>query len=178
MNKTKTTSKPLLISSSLIVLAGLSNFIIKLKKALNLTNEYIRSSLRKTNSTTKNALRTSIVVMQNRKWAEDELKKIDATLKKINASEETTKQLQEKKLVLNTPTPDFKTMTNTLHNKQIELTNFIKQINEFENKQNKLNQNFLDECDNFKKEITEIYKKIGLELSEQEFGKNASEIIE
>jgi len=160
------------------VLAGLSNFIMKLKKALHLTNEYIKASLHKTDSTTKNALRTSIVVMQNRKWAEDELKKIDATFKKISVSEETAKELQEKKLVLNTPTPDFKTMTNTLHSKQIELTNFIKQINGFENKQKTLNQEFLTTCDNFKKEITEIYKKIGLELSEQEFGKNVSEIIE
>ena len=115
--------------------------------------------------------------MQNRKWAEDELRKIDISLKNITESEELAKQLEEKKLKLNSPTPNFKGMTETLHKKQIQLADFIKQLYGFEKQQNQLNQDFLAKCSAFKQEIADIYKKLEIEFSEEEFGEDVSEII-
>ncbi|MGD9108430.1 MAG: hypothetical protein PVI75_04590 [Gammaproteobacteria bacterium] len=177
MAKSQTSTKSFLISSSLVVLAGLSSFISKLKETLHLTSDYIKTSLSRADSTTKTALRTSIIIMQNRKWAEDELRKIDVTLKNITESEELTKQLEEKKLKLNSPTPNFKGMTETLHKKQIQLADFIKQLDMFERQQNQFNQNFLTKCDAFKQEIADIYKKLEIEFSEKEFGEDVSEIM-
>lgn len=175
--RSQTSPKSFLISSSLVVLAGLSAFIAKLKTTLHLTNDYIKKSLSGADSTTKNALRTSIIIMQNRKWAEDELRKIDITLKNIIESEELSKQLEEKKLKLNSPTPNFKAMVETLHKKQIQLADFIKQLDGFEKQQNQLNQEFLTKCDAFKQEIASIYKKLEIEFSEEEFGEDVSEIM-
>jgi hypothetical protein len=175
--QTDTTLKGSLISSSLIILAGLSTFITKLKQTLHLTSDYIRNSLGKTDSTTKNALCTSIIVMQNRKWAEDALQQIDELLKKIAESEGLAKQLAERKIKLNSPIPNFKSMADVLHKKQLKLADFIKQLNAFGNKQDKLNQEFLTKCDTFKQEVTAIYNKLNIEFSEQKFGKDVSEII-
>jgi len=177
MGKTTQPQTKYLISSSLIVLASLSMFITKLKETLHLTGDYIKSSLCKADSTTKNALRTSIIIMQNRKWAEDELKKIDATLKNISESKDLAKQLEGKKIKLSYAIPDFKKMTTILHKKQIQLSDFIKQLDKFKQQQHNLNQDFLSTCDDFKQEIAEIYKKLELNFSEEEFGKDVSEII-
>jgi len=175
--QTDTTLKGSLISSSLIILAGLSTFVTKLKQTLHLTNDYIRTSLGKTDSTAKNALCTSIIVMQNRKWAEDELKKIDALIKKIAESEGLAAELSKKKIRLNSPIPNFKNMVNTLHKKQIKLANFIKKLNKLGNKQDKLNQEFLGKCDIFKQEVNTVYNKLHIEFSEEKFGEDVSEII-
>jgi hypothetical protein len=177
IKKTDTTLKESLISSSLIILAGLSTFITKLKQTLHLTSDYIRNSLSKTDSTTKNALCTSIIVMQNRKWAEDALQQIDTLLKKISESEGLAKQLETRNLKLNSPTPNFKSMTDILHQKQLKLADFIKQLNKLGHKQDKLNQEFLTKCDTFKQEVNAIYQKLNIEFSEQKFGEDVGEII-
>lgn len=165
------------ISSSLIILAGLSTFVTKLKQTLHLTSDFIRSSLSKADSSTKSALCTSIVVMQNRKWAENELKKIDNLIKKIAEAEGLAAELSKKKLRLNSPMPNFKNMVNALHKKQIKLANFIKKLNKSGNKQDNLNQEFLGKCDTFKKEVNAVYNELNIEFSEKTFGEDVSEII-
>lgn len=172
-----TTLKGSLISSSLIILAGLSTFITKLKQTLHLTSDYIRSSLGKADSATKNALCTNIIVMQNRKWAEDELKKIDTLIKKIAESEGLAAELSKKKIRLNSPIPNFKKMVNVLHQKQIKLADFIKKLNKLGNKQDKLNQEFLGKCDTFKQEVNAVYDELNIEFSEEKFGEDVGEII-
>lgn len=166
------------IISHLVIIAGLSKFVINLKKTLFLTNEYIKSALSKSKNSTKEALRSNLIIMQNRKWALDELENISQTVAKISEAENLNMQLQKEQIHLNIPTPDFDNMKKSLNTQRVKLTNFTKELDKYENEQNQLNDKFIKDCKTFKKDIESLYKESNIEFSTKEFSKNVSDIME
>jgi hypothetical protein len=179
MNRSiQTSQQSASVLSHLIILAGLSKFIISLKKTLHLTSGYIRNTLAKSSSSEKTVLRTNLLIMQNRKWAQDEIAKTINTVTEIDKAENLTKQLHKDNITLNSPTPNFAQMKKTLNEQQVKLTNFINSLNQYEHKQNKSDQEFLRNSKSFKQEIKLLYKNAGIKFSPQTFGEEIGEIME
>jgi hypothetical protein len=178
VNTIKQTDIKIQLTSHLVVLCGLDKFLNALKKTLHLTSDYIKSAITKSRNVTKNSLQISVTVMQNRKWAEDQLIVIQKTLEKVTESEELNKKLKEKQIVLETPAPDFNVIRNELNNKKTEIEELIKLLNNYENQQEKINKEFVVKCRSFEKEVKDIYKKAGVEFIEKDFAAKSSEIID